>query len=85
LFTLGNKKIQKNGQIIRATIFHGESYALCIFDKNMGWATFWTAFSQTHLVTLLRICTGYSSTLKINPKSNDPFSAFFLQGSQLRH
>jgi hypothetical protein len=28
---------------------------LHLFGQNMGWATFWAIFSQTHLVTLLYI------------------------------
>jgi hypothetical protein len=29
-------------------------YIFCVyFDKKMGWATFWSIFSQAHLVTLL--------------------------------
>jgi hypothetical protein len=26
------------------------------FSQKMGWATFWTTFSQTHLVTLVPMC-----------------------------
>jgi hypothetical protein len=28
---------------------------LHLFGQNMGWATFWAIFSQTHLVTQLYI------------------------------
>jgi hypothetical protein len=30
-------------------------YQLCIFDKKMGWATFWATCSQSRLVTLVII------------------------------
>jgi hypothetical protein len=26
---------------------------MCLFDKEMGWATFWATFSQIHLATLM--------------------------------
>jgi hypothetical protein len=35
-----------------------------ILTKTIGWATFWAIFSQTHLVTLIRICVERAGKVK---------------------
>jgi hypothetical protein len=43
-------KIYKSIPNFKATLCHGESYAL--ISPKMGWAKFWAIFSQSRLVTL---------------------------------
>jgi hypothetical protein len=44
-------KFTEVAQIFGASI---DAVNICITLTKMGWATFWTIFSQTHLVTLVR-------------------------------
>jgi hypothetical protein len=52
LFTLGRfLKVARVAQIVWE--FLSTAQVMHTFLQEMGWATFWAIFSQTHLVTLL--------------------------------